>query len=635
LVLQPLDDAAVAQVIRNLLGGAGLPDAFIAKVVAAAEGNPLYVEQMLQMLIDSGAVKQEDDRWVAAKAEGDISIPPTIQALLEARLDKLERGERAAAEPASVIGMEFQRPAVQALAAAPIRESIDDKLQGLSRKHFIRTTIGTEGDARYRFDHHMVRETVYNGLLKRARATMHAEFVKWADQANAGSDRGREFEEILGYHLEQAYKYLGELGPIDEQGAAIGCDGSRRLASAARRAFGRGDLHAAASLFKRASGLRSSEDPERSKLLPELAEALMAVGKFPEARAALGEAMQAAERTGDQRLRAFSIVVGHFIGLLSRDGATSNEEVLRTTQELIPILEDEQANYELATAWRLITTLHGISGRYRLASDACDKTLAYARLAANDRLIARVALNVALNCLLGPTPVAEGIAQCERLIAEGLSDRRIEAIVMCKLAQLRAMKGDLDVARKLYVTGRAVLRDIGRTPTSAGSVIELLQVELHGGDLALAEREAREDYEFLKQIGETYNLSTAAALLARVVREQGRDDDALAFSEVAENEAAPHDFESQALWRSVRAPILARRGNLAEAEDLARAAVSVVREAEAPHLIAEVLVEFASVLQLVGKIDMARTNALEAIELFKSKGCDYAVERWGAWVARL
>ncbi len=119
-----------------------------------------------------------------------------------------------------------------------MRDAIDEKLQSLSRKHFIRSTVGTEGAETFRFDHHLVRDTVYNGLLKRARATMHAEFVKWADQANAGSDRGMEFEEILGYHLEQAYRYLGELGPIDEAGAAIGRDGARRLASAARRALG-------------------------------------------------------------------------------------------------------------------------------------------------------------------------------------------------------------------------------------------------------------------------------------------------------------------------------------------------------------------------------------------------------------
>ena len=126
------------------------------------------------------------------------------------------------------------------------------QLTALSRKHFIRPATTVDSESRYRFDHHLVRDTVYNGLLKRARATMHTEFVKWADQVNAESDRGQEFEAILGYHLEQAYKYLGELGPIDEAGAAIGRDGAQRLASAGRRAFQRGDMHASANLYSRA-----------------------------------------------------------------------------------------------------------------------------------------------------------------------------------------------------------------------------------------------------------------------------------------------------------------------------------------------------------------------------------------------
>ena len=128
--------------------------------------------------------------------------------------------------------MEFPHSAVQSLAPQQLRDKVGDQLQALTRKHFIRPSTADGADARYRFDHHLVRDTVYNGLLKRARATMHVEFVKWADQVNAESDRGQEFEAILGYHLEQAYKYLGELGPIDEAGAAIGRDGARRLASA-------------------------------------------------------------------------------------------------------------------------------------------------------------------------------------------------------------------------------------------------------------------------------------------------------------------------------------------------------------------------------------------------------------------
>ena len=127
-----------------------------------------------------------------------------------------------------------------------------------------------------------------------------------------------------------------------------------------------------------------------------------------------------------------------------------------------------------------------------------------------------------MSALYGPTPVANAISQCERLISEGLTDRQVESVVMCKLAQLRAMNSELKVARELYTQGRAALRDLGSGVNAAQSVIDLLRVELHGGDLAAAEQQALEDYDFLARIGETYYLSTTAALLSRVVRDQGQ-----------------------------------------------------------------------------------------------------------------
>ena len=101
LVLRPLTDDAAAKVAINLLGATGLPADVVARIVEAAEGNPLYVEQMLSMLVDSGALRQEDGRWVRAESYGEIAIPPTIKALIEGRLGQLRR-ERARGDRAGV-----------------------------------------------------------------------------------------------------------------------------------------------------------------------------------------------------------------------------------------------------------------------------------------------------------------------------------------------------------------------------------------------------------------------------------------------------------------------------------------------------------------------------------------------------
>jgi tetratricopeptide (TPR) repeat protein len=121
-------------------------------------------------------------------------------------------------------------------------------------------------------------------------------------------------------------------------------------------------------------------------------------------------------------------------------------------------------------------------------------------------------------------------------------------------------------------------------------------------------------------MGETYRLSTMAALLARIVREQGRDDEALSLSETAQEAAAEDDIDSQALWRSVRAPILARAGEFAKAEELARTAVELVRSTEALMMQADALSELATVLSFAGRRAEAIEAIKEAIGLYTAKG---------------
>lgn len=629
--LHPLSDEAAAQVVANLLGTAGLSSEVTQRIVSAAEGNPLYAEQMLSMLVDSGALQMHDGRWVRADPAAEIAVPPTIQALLEARLDTLGRAERAAVEPASVIGLEFPQSAVESLAPAAVRAEVPALLGSLTRKQFIRPSPSRGDELAHRFHHQLVRDTVYAGLLKRARANLHLEFVRWADRTNAQSDRAQEFEEILGYHLEQAHRYLRELGPLGAQGLAAGGDAAGRLASAGRRAAARGDMHAAANLYRRAVAVLEPDNGMRWALLPELAETLIGVGDFGGAQAALDEARAAAERSGNAWLLAASRLLGMFIRLYSGEQQAGwSEETLRVCHELIPLLERDNAHNEAAMAWRLVVLVHGIAGRYSLASEGVAHSIAHARKAGNERLVARNGLMLAINALQGPMPVPEAIAECEQLLAAGLGDRQVECNVMCALAQLKAMNGELDAARALYRRSRATLRDLGQGVYAASTGIDLARVELHGDDLAPAQREVQADCDFLAAKGETYFLSTMAALLARMAREQGHDEQALALSRTAEEATADDDMESQALWRMVRAPILARAGDLAQAEALARAALALVRQSESPMLQADALAELAEVLHAAARHDEASATLAEASALYVAKGNRVAAARAAA-----
>ena len=303
--------------------------------------------------------------------------------------------------------------------------------------------------------------------------------------------------------------------------------------------------------------------------------------------------------------------------------------------EAIPIFEREDAQPELARAWRLIGLIHGIAARYGQSTDAVNRSMKYARLAGDARLVARNATGLSSSTLLGPTPVPQAIELCEQMLADGLTDRQAESKILCTLAQLKAMRGEFDEARSLYRRGRTLLRELGKGLIAAGTAIDLLLVELLAGDLAGAEREVMADYKFLERAGETYRRSTIAALLSRVVRDQGRDQDAMAYSTVAERLSADDDIESLALWRSIRAPIAARAGALDEAERLARSAVDLSQQSDALQMQADALAELADVLMLAGRRDEARQTIGTAIATYEAKGNIVSSARASAWAAKL
>jgi tetratricopeptide (TPR) repeat protein len=432
--------------------------------------------------------------------------------------------------------------------------------------------------------------------------------------------------------LEQAYRYLGELGPIDEAAAVIGRDGAKRLASAGRRAFARGDMHAAANLLDRATALLSNEE-DRAAVLPELAEALVGLGDFDRAIRVLSDAKVIASRNGNQKVVSAASLVEFLIALYR--GGAGREEMLAQVKSLIPALEALSADNELASAWRVVVLAHGIAGNYELSSQAAERAIHHARKVGNERLIARIGGTLAVNALLGPTTVTEAIAQCEAVLSGGMRDRQVEAIVRLKLAQLLAMNERLAEARQMYKWSRAALRELGETVNAASASMDVALVELLGGDLALAERELLADYRFLEQSGETYYLSTMAALLAKLTRDQGRLDEALAWSERAEAASAEDDVDSQALWRSVRAPILARNGALDEAEALARRACELVQGMEAPMLRADAFAELAAVFMIARRRDEAKAAARQALELYEAKGDLVSTSRLRNWLSNL
>jgi class 3 adenylate cyclase/tetratricopeptide (TPR) repeat protein len=616
--LSPEDTALV---VRDLLGGSEVGEQVTTRVVEASEGNPLFVEQMIAMLVDDGLLRREDERWEVVGDLSDVAVPPTINALLAARLDLLTTEERAVVEPASVIGSVFVSLALETLVPEAIRAQVDEHLSVLVRKRFITRSGGADRGSSFRFHHILVREAAYAGILKRRRATLHEQYADWAEDFNRGRERAVEYEEIQGYHLEQAYRYLAELGPIDDHGQELGLRAATRLSSAGRRAFGRGDMPAAANLLRRSADLFPENDLRRLELLPSLGEAMMEIGEFAWGELFLGEAVEQAEKREEIRLLADAVltrlVAGHYV---VDDLEAWSKEVVREVARLIPELESIGAHAELAKAWRLLGFVHGSVCRWSEQVDAVRHAIDHAREAGDRRLEARLTAEYANGLRDGATPTSEAIEECERALDRGLVDRQAEAFVRCSLARLRAMQGDFADARELIGEARRMREELGPNVMSPVTSLHSSRVEMLAGDPEAAERELRVDFEKFSAMGEKYLLPLVAALLARAISAQARDDEALALTRTAEELADADDVEPQAIWRCVRSQLLARAGDFGAAERLAQEAVEMLEKIEAPDLHGDCLLALAGVLATQDRPDDARAVLRKAFDLYGLKG---------------
>jgi MalT-like TPR region len=604
-------------VVRNLLDGAGLPGPLERRILGLAEGNPLFIEQMLSMLIDDGLLGEQAGRWVFSGAAEVVSVPGNVSSLLGARLDRLGPAERMVVESASVIGLEFSGDAVSVLVEeSGAQTDLEAALAGLCRKQLIRrAAAGAAGD--FRFSHILVRDTAYGRLLKRTRARLHERFAAWL----TGTFRSRlaEYEELLGYHLEQSFRYRAELGPVDEDGRRLGAEASRQLSSAGRRALARGDLPAAANLLQRAAALLGEDDRARALLLLEAGEAAVDIGELERAELVLTEAADRALSAGDVGT-ARAAVLARLQLRYTTDARAVQENVVELVEQQIPELEAMGDDRALVRAFRLLAYVHGTGLRIGEAAAAAGRAIRHATAAGDEVTARRFLGSLAMSALYGPMPVPSAIITCEEVLARAEDDRKAKALTEVTIGQLEAMRGNFDRARALYHRSRASLEDSGYLLPAALTSLASSVIELLAGDLAAAESELRTDYRRLEEIGERNYISTTAGLLADVLYRQGRYDESAKFAEECQRLASPADVASQFLWRCVRGKLRARQGKTDEAESLLSAAMTLIETSDQLDLQGNGLLDFAEVRELAGAPLDAAALSERAAGLFERKG---------------
>jgi class 3 adenylate cyclase len=324
VTLAGLDAGAATRLAANAIGADELPAAVAGRVLAISEGNPLFVGELVRMLVQDGALKREGDRWTTAVELSTLAMPPTIHALLAARIERLRPEERMVLERAAVVGRQFSRTAISHLLPLEVTD-LDARLEALRRSELIEPDTGWFlGEPALTFHHGLIRDAAYRRILKGTRAELHERFADWL-ASRVGT--GIEHDETMGWHLEQAHQHLRELGAIDAHGRAIGERAARHLAAAGRRALERDDLPLAGSLLGRAIDRLDSADPARADLALDWCEALLTAGDVGPAAAAVAEL--ARFTAGSVRLRGWHTC---FAGQLA---ALTDPATLRSTADAV------------------------------------------------------------------------------------------------------------------------------------------------------------------------------------------------------------------------------------------------------------------------------------------------------------
>jgi predicted ATPase/class 3 adenylate cyclase len=618
LMLSALDEDESQRLIGSMLSGGRVDEAVTRHIAESAGGNPLFLEEMLRMLEDDGLLRRENGQWVAARDLSNVSVPASIQALLGARLDRLSDEERAVIRCASVVGKVFWWGSVAELAPEDIRAHVGGHLQTLVRKDLVRPDRSTfAGEDAFRFHHILVQETAYQGIPKELRAGLHERFAEWVERS--AGERVIEFEEVVGYHLELAYRYRIQLGVGSEGLRSLGLRAAAPLAAAGRRALQRRDISAAAELLGRAADMMPADAGERRAVLLALSEALVETGDLFLAEQSLDEAERLAGEAKDAAMVANAGILRLDL-LESTDPRRFAETAQQEAERLIATLEELGDEIGLARAWRLVSDHHWTRSRFAAADEALVRAISHARRAGDQREVAECLGRYVGSGAFGPAHISEVERRCRELLASpgGIGDR--EAPALRALAMVRAMEGRFDEARELAERARAVLEEFGFRLRAAWVSETLGTIEMLAGDPVAAEEAFRSGFEAMVEMGEQGFQATAAAELAHALVEQGRLDEASRFASLSEASAADDDVASQVLWRNARAKVLAATGAGSDAESFAREALAIVQETDDLNGHADTLADLAVVLVASGRLEEASDVLDEATRLYEGKG---------------
>jgi DNA-binding SARP family transcriptional activator len=558
-------------------------------IVEQSGGNALFAEQLLVAAIEAPELLVEKP-------------PANVEALLASRLDRLDSRELGVLRRASVIGRAFSPAELDDL--APHADS------GRHLSRLMERGLLDPRDDRFRFHHILVRDVAYRSIPKAERSELH-------ELAARGLDRRDGADELVGYHFEQAFVYLKELSGPAERAQELAQEGGERLGRAGIRAWKRADAPAAVNLLGRAVELL----PDADDIGCELGLALRIRNDLEQAETVLSRAAESSDEA--TRFRA-SIELAFMNSLREHDRA---DQLLQVASSAIPTLEIAADDRALGRAWISIAHVEGgFYCKYAAMEEAAVRAARHYRRAGWSPAGALEYLGISL--LFGPKPVEEGILQSQDLLVEHDGDRASEANLVVWRGGLEAMLGQFDDARALVDDARTIFQDLGLQTAAVDTCGRLMAiVEMLAGRPAEAEAHLRKSCELLQELQQTSALAMRAGELAATIYSQGRYDEAEIWTDLAHDSAGADDLAASLSWEPVRSKILARKGEFAAAERLARETVGRVRQTDSPSRQADCLLALAEILSLAGRQVDASASVREATALLERKGNLVSAER--------
>jgi class 3 adenylate cyclase/tetratricopeptide (TPR) repeat protein len=598
VLLEPLKPAETAALIGELVpAGSHLDPQLRERVQTSSAGNPLFVEEMLALLAESGG--------------SDLVVPPTIQALLAARLDQLRPEERTVLECGSVEGQSFHQGTVQVM--APEEPNVPGWLMALVQKDLVRPDRAVlPGEDAFRFRHLLIRDAAYEALAKADRAELHERFARWLEERDTGLV---ELDELAGYHLEQAFRYWCELGPAGDKARRLSADAAAHLDAAGRRALDRDDTGAAVNLLERAEALLPPQQIDLA-LQESLIRGLGASGRFDDAIARADRIADECAAVGD-RVGALRARLAGMMWRVNVDPERRLPELGALIEEARPAIERDGDPAALAALEYAAGLFDYLPCRNVAAFAAFTRAMEYARQAGDLWFETSIRTEAAGALYVGPAPRSEALQWIEDASAQSVT---YQPELEWRKAAILAEVGRFDEARSVLAETIGHANERGLAYSAAYAMQGGGEIEMLAGDYAAAERLGRQTCEQLDRLGERAVLSTTAVELADALYALGRYEEAGQWARRGLELGSSDDLATQVGGLGVQAKLLAREGETSAALELAERVDRLARTSQDPRYPGDSALYLAEILYLAGDPTRAEEMTQRAIDLYQSKG---------------